>query len=196
MPKIMASRPETPSSMNTCTVQLRNGNFCDATSISDAPFPICPRHASQIAGYSAELIADTKAGRAANAESYWNNYRRKYLDFYSAVYYIDLRNGLVKIGTTKDIKGRMRALNCDPDQLMAIERGSNRVEAKRHRQFAHLRIQGTEKFKLTNELQQHIDTCRWYRPDPYKILSMMQRGGNSDEAKGSYLEFLSEAGAI
>lgn len=196
MPKAMASRPETPSRMNTCTVQLRNGNFCDATSIPDAPFPICARHATQIAGYSAELIADTKAGRAANAESYWNNYRRNYLDLYSAVYYIDLRNGLVKIGTTKDIKGRMRNLNCDPDQLMAIEKGSYCVEAKRHRQFAHLRIRGTEKFKLTNELQQHIDSCRWYRPNPYKILSIMQRGGSSAEAKGSYLKLLSEAGAI
>lgn len=64
------------------------------------------------------------------------------------VYYI-LRGGLIKIGTTTDLQGRMQALL--PEAILAIEPGNQPLEKQRHREFTDLRVHSRRE---------------WFRPGP------------------------------
>lgn len=72
------------------------------------------------------------------------------------VYYIRLE-GRIKIGTSSNIKNRLRDLPWDTIELLEI--GNEVEENLRHTQFAHLRIQG-EWFKADQELLEFIDQRR------------------------------------
>jgi len=72
----------------------------------------------------------------------------------AVVYYIR-RGGYVKIGTTTNLKQRMRDLM--PDEVLAVEPGSYDLESTLHARFAEIRFSPSmEYFKLTEELQEHI----------------------------------------
>ncbi|MBM9509973.1 GIY-YIG nuclease family protein [Actinacidiphila acididurans] len=72
------------------------------------------------------------------------------------VYYIR-RGDYVKIGTTTKLRQRMRDLM--PDEVLAVEPGSYGLESELHAKFASIRFAAwCEYFKLTPDLQQHIDT--------------------------------------
>jgi hypothetical protein len=72
----------------------------------------------------------------------------------AVVYYIR-RGEYVKIGTTTNLKQRMRDLM--PDEVLAVEPGSYDLESTLHAQFAEIRFSPSmEYFKLTEELQEHI----------------------------------------
>ncbi len=47
-------------SQNRCTVQRRKGDFCDAESAEDMPFPICSHHGIQLFVRMKEIL-DTAA---------------------------------------------------------------------------------------------------------------------------------------
>lgn len=68
------------------------------------------------------------------------------------VYYLAF-NGLIKIGTSTNVKSRISSL--PHDELLATEPGSYELEKQRHRQFHHLRYKG-EWFNPGPELQAHI----------------------------------------
>lgn len=71
------------------------------------------------------------------------------------VYYIR-RGKYVKIGTTTNLRQRMRDLM--PDEVLAVEPGSYDLEGTLHAQFAKIRFSpAMEYFELTEELQKHID---------------------------------------
>lgn len=72
------------------------------------------------------------------------------------VYYIRMGN-LIKIGTTRDLRYRMRELK--PDEILAVEPGSFDLEYKRHQQFARFRSHG-ELFFPTRPLVDHIRRIR------------------------------------
>lgn len=74
----------------------------------------------------------------------------------SFVYYLRLE-GRVKIGTTRNLKVRMRDLPWDTVELLEV--GDAYEEHERHLQFAHLRIQG-EWFKAEKELLKFITARR------------------------------------
>lgn len=70
------------------------------------------------------------------------------------VYYVR-RAQFVKIGTTTQLRGRMRSLM--PDEVLAVEPGSYRLEGELHRRFRHIRVRpNLEFFKYTSELRSHI----------------------------------------
>lgn len=70
------------------------------------------------------------------------------------VYYIR-RGKYVKIGTTTNLKQRMRDLM--PDEVLAVEPGSYDLESTLHAQFAQIRLSPSmEYFELTEKLQAHI----------------------------------------
>jgi len=70
------------------------------------------------------------------------------------VYYIR-RGKYVKIGTTTNLRNRMRDLM--PDEVLAVEPGSYDLEATLHATFAKIRLSPSmEYFRLTDELQAHI----------------------------------------
>lgn len=71
------------------------------------------------------------------------------------VYYIR-RGRYVKIGTTTNLRARLRDLM--PDEVLAVEPGSYLLESQLHAQFASIRYRpDREYFELTTELQAHID---------------------------------------
>lgn len=72
------------------------------------------------------------------------------------VYYIRFGDR-VKIGTTKDLAQRLKAI--PHDEVMATEPGGPYVEQQRHKQFEHLQVRKgahREWFDLTPELAEHI----------------------------------------
>ena len=77
----------------------------------------------------------------------------------SVVYYIS-RTGTtgIKIGVSQNVHKRMRTLGSSarPCHLLAIEPGGYAEERKRHAQFRALREPGTEWFRQTDWLMQHI----------------------------------------
>jgi hypothetical protein len=101
------------------------------------------------------------------------------------VYYIR-RDDLIKIGWTRRLRDRMRALH--PDELLALEPGDHTLENYRHLQFQDLRVSatiGVEWFTPAPVLLDHIaevavthttptlaelfaptTTRAWYEPKP------------------------------
>jgi len=76
---------------------------------------------------------------------------------HALVYYLALGNR-VKIGTTTDLPGRMKAV--PHEELVAFEFGSYTQERNRHQQFAHARITGEWFDRSDPELAAFIETLR------------------------------------
>ncbi|WP_368660301.1 GIY-YIG nuclease family protein [Verrucosispora sp. NA02020] len=95
----------------------------------------------------------------------------------SVVYYIgDPPTQHVKIGTTIDLTRRFSRLRINRPgiKLLAVEPGDHRLEARRHRQFEHLRVvkrgQGgeIEWFRKAPELMEFIGGRRFKHGDPWQ----------------------------
>lgn len=84
----------------------------------------------------------------------------------TVVYYVGWRDrpDVVKIGTTQNLRKRLRGLGSTtrPAAVLVAEPGSYYLEGKRHRQFAHLRIDdGTrETYQWTPQLADHVQHVR------------------------------------
>lgn len=147
----------------SCTVLRRNGAFCDAPSDEDVPFPICTRHALKLYRHMRERIAEAMPGETGALHFATQMFKadqeaadRKHAAAEWVVYYVQVGD-VIKIGVT----GRLRhRLNAYPpfSKLLAREPGDHFLEAKRHQQFAHLRVAGKE----------------WYRPDP-ELLAFIEK---------------------
>lgn len=74
----------------------------------------------------------------------------------NVVYYMRLGNR-AKIGTTRQLRKRIAAVQ--PEDCMAYELGGRNLEARRHRQFAHLRVSG-EWFEIQDELVRHVNSLQ------------------------------------
>jgi hypothetical protein len=77
------------------------------------------------------------------------------------VYYLERRDGCIKIGTTSSIRARRRKLAYEygPLSLIAWEAGSYALEAKRHERFRRGRCEG-EWFFPEAGLMRHIKNLR------------------------------------
>jgi len=84
------------------------------------------------------------------------------------VYYLRFRDR-IKIGTTANPAQRFAAL--PHDEVLAFERGDRTVEHRRHEQFAHLRIPGTEWFETDPALLAHVELVRAGADDPWALLA-------------------------
>jgi hypothetical protein len=79
------------------------------------------------------------------------------------VYYVTTRQAsdYIKIGTTRRASERFRALSATGRiRLLVAEPGGRYEESERHRQFASVRQQGTELFRYTEAVGEHIDELR------------------------------------
>ncbi|WP_189750800.1 MULTISPECIES: GIY-YIG nuclease family protein [Streptomyces] len=86
------------------------------------------------------------------------------------VYYVVFRRNSdrVKIGTTRQARQRFRTLcsqTGDRLRLLVAEPGGTQQEGERHRQFDHLRVPGSEYFRYTRELIDHIAELRQRFPN-------------------------------
>lgn len=195
MKKVMASHPGPAiGTMTTCTIQSINGSFCGAAAAPGAPYPICQHHLIQLARHTLENAKAIADGTANTPESYWNRHVRKMKEAQSVVYYIDLLDGTAKIGYTTNLRRRMQSLFVAPEQLLAVELGGREKETQRHKQFAHLRVNRTERFRLTPELRNHSADRKKHRPHHYKITAWAHDHIESEERKTEYLGELARLG--
>jgi hypothetical protein len=148
-----------------CTIQRRNGDFCDAPSAEDVPFPICGRHAAElyrhIAASMQDLVRDPyfrmfnalEEQKQAQARD-----EQRWAEAKPVVYYVQVGE-FVKIGTTIRIRQRMKAYPPNK-RLLATEPGGYELESRRHEQFAHLLAQGREWYRPEVKLIDHINILR------------------------------------
>jgi hypothetical protein len=97
---------------------------------------------------------------------------------HDVVYYMRFGN-LIKIGTSGVLQTRVRVLK--PDELLATEPGSYRLERKRHRQFSRYRAEG-EFFYPAPELLEHIRKVKAQQRRP-KPRAAAAPGSGQDLAK-------------
>jgi hypothetical protein len=80
------------------------------------------------------------------------------------VYYIRLKSGAIKIGTSANFTQRARkygvSLNRGSDRVLAIELGGRDLERQRHEEFSTIRIGKSEHFLARPVLMQHIKRLR------------------------------------
>jgi hypothetical protein len=153
-----------PTLLTRCTATISNGEFCDAASMADAPFPICFKHAYSVFklldGSLNNVHAVLKPKPEAPTAKDERDARRK--EAYAAqrqVYYIRIGDH-IKIGFTQNMQERMLGLRVDLIDVLATEPGGRDVERERHKQFAHLRVGNRENFKKDPDLLTHIAKVR------------------------------------
>lgn len=90
---------------------------------------------------------------------------------FNLVYYALLRPGVVKIGSTRNLRARMGTLRIRDEDVLAVEPGTEKLERVRHRQFADLRVPGRlrEDFTVDERLQAHIDLIKERHGDPWVL---------------------------
>lgn len=114
------------------------------------------------------------------------------------LYFIQsVEGGPVKIGTTKDLSGRVKQLEANyrtPMVVLATTDGTYKEERAMHRRFSHLRLGRTEQFRPEPELMEFIGMPLFAcatdvapLEDHSKPLAIQVRG--SDEFKSWVEEF-------
>lgn len=144
-----------------CTALKSNGDFCDAPSAEDMPFPICALHATRVYTRVAQMatgaLCDPSTGllRALMTPPPPERSKRCHDP---VVYYVQIGEH-IKIGITTNLKLRLNAY--PPNRrLLATEPGNLSKEHFRHRQFnAHLAM-GNEWFHPAQALVDHINELR------------------------------------
>lgn len=130
---------------------------CDAMTAPDMPFPICALHAIAVYRRMHETVTEVR-----------DNYR-DHLDVHAAaveevhaqantqhhrVYYARIGD-LIKIGVTLNVPRRIASYPPGAE-LLAVERGGEDLEGRRHRQFRHLLVSRKEWFRPGQDLLDHI----------------------------------------
>lgn len=151
---------DTTSRTKRCTIQHRDGSFCDNPGMPIVSFPVCQYHAVRIYQDVREVLGFAYRGGKTEAqlETDAAEERKKYRST-SVVYYVR-EHDHIKIGTTINLTQRLQSLRIEESALLGTEPGSFDVEKKRHAQFKHLRIGKRENFRPEFDLIQHIDSLR------------------------------------
>lgn len=85
--------------------------------------------------------------------------------------WVTLREGIIKIGFTEDLSGRMNGLRIPYHNLLAIERGDRKAERERLQQFASVRASrpgSREEFHEGGELSKWVEHLRLENGDPHE----------------------------
>lgn len=150
--------------LTACTMQLKSGQFCDAETAEDMPFPICLRHALQVYRRIRQTVAAVERDPAAQTyyvlqdmerEQRRQQRRKRARD---VVYYVRVGRH-IKIGFTTDIRSRMAQYG--PDRvLLATEPGDLTTEQERLWQFREYLDHGREWFLPGESLLAHIESLK------------------------------------
>lgn len=119
-------------------------------------------HGPQWAAYNAFILAlRNRQSQAANRQEQMQALND--CDGISYVYFLR-RGSYIKIGTTRTLPNRLKALRCRRDDVLALIRGGAAEEAQLHRHFRSAQAfgdgLGREHFHPTPELLAHINKLR------------------------------------
>lgn len=133
-----------------CPERDNDGDLCGGAIPPGSPVDLCQVHLIRAYLFMQNLLAEagtpTADPRVLSRED----------DRTNVVYYVRLGTR-VKIGTTRNIEGRLRIL--PHEEVLAIEPGGYEVEALRHDQFSQLRVRG-EWFLAEEKLLSHAAALR------------------------------------
>lgn len=128
--------------------------------------PRTGREKQQTSPHPGSSVPLTTTGLVPAQRRYIPDLDERNIAYGSVVYYLRHPDGLIKIGVSKKITDRLyrsRQL-LGPVDLLATEPGWRSLERQRHRQFAHLRMdglpmdRGTEWFRSEADLLAHVES--------------------------------------
>lgn len=140
-----------------CVIPDGHGTRCGSSVMTHAPYPVCAVHAATISEFflkqdKLELARAAAFARQNDAPSYRLPAGEPRS---SVVYYVQL-DAVIKIGTSIDVKERMKTYP-PYARLLVTEPGGFTLEAKRHRQFNEYLRAGKEWFDIGPRLREHIE---------------------------------------
>lgn len=97
------------------------------------------------------------------------------------VYYLMLRPGVVKIGTTIHLRDRVTSLQSDIQYVVGLEIGGTELERERHQQFSADRLsRSREHFTISGRLAAHIASLQGTRDELVAYALTRPRGEPSE----------------
>ena len=173
-----------PTAATGCVLPDAAGRMCGSPT-GGAPFPLCPAHVALVAEWSeAEwgstdlLPSPCRACGSRIGVRYPSGWVCAACEWrvgdvlddglpaprVDVVYYLRFRDR-IKIGTTAN--PRQRLARIWHDEVLAFERGDRLVERRRHEQFAGSRLDRSEWFGVTLDLEEHIGRLAAGVDDPW-----------------------------
>lgn len=150
----------------SCTVMTHTkGDFCDAPSADDMPFPICANHALMLFRRMRKLVDEALPDRptqmyfhtkALLSEREEKDAQHKKQGCF--VYYLEVKP-YIKIGSARNLPQRLRQYP-PYSKLLAKELGDYELEIQRHRQFKHLLAHGKEWFHPGPDLLAFVEKVK------------------------------------
>jgi hypothetical protein len=148
---------------SNCTVQRKDGTFCDAPMAPEMPFPICSHHAIKLYKRMQEVMASATQSReqqmALGGQFLGEIHERKRERDKKCVIYYVLVGTMIKIGYTEDLRARI-AHYPPGTRLLAVQRGGRSEEGRLHSRFAPYRTAGNEWYRIEQPLVDHINEVR------------------------------------
>lgn len=174
-------RPHGRATISTgCTIQRKNGEFCDAPPAEGMPYPVCPKHVTSIYHWAYDMVLRVQR------EPYVNVPNRGWADGKpSWVYYALMPDGLVKIGYSAVPALRMATLGVTIHELLALEPGNQSTEHSRHSQFREFAAEGSERFRPVQALQDHVASLVKEHGPPRAVLDQARSGNVEYEYQGT-----------
>lgn len=150
-----------PRYIRVSVIEPTTCSMCDAASAPDMPVPICSTHAIKIYRHMQQIVDAVRDNHHNHMDVHVAIVQGVHDERYAKanspvhrVYYARI-GGLIKIGTTRDLRARFN--NYPPDaELLAVERGGEDMESRRLRQFRHLLAERKEWFHPGVDLMDHI----------------------------------------
>lgn len=148
---------------SNCTVQRKDGTFCDAPMAPEMPFPICSHHAIKLYKRMQEVMASATQSReqqmALGGQFLGEIHERKREADKKCMIYYALVGTMIKIGYTEDLRKRI-AQYPPGTRLLAAHRGGRSEETRLHSHFAAHRVAGNEWYRVDQEIVDHINRVR------------------------------------
>lgn len=155
---------DTSPQLEGCTIQRKDGRFCDNPSADAMPFPICGYHASKLFIHMREMVREfsddpLRRMMAAVGDVEVQRARAKRVQPKDWVVYYVLIGDILKIGATSNLAQRMQ--HYPPyRKLLATEPDTGGTEARRLAEFADLLASGNEWFRFEGALVEHVRKIR------------------------------------
>jgi hypothetical protein len=177
---------DSPTPPSGCVLPADDGRPCGRV-LGDAPFALCAAHVALVAEWSDALWGTTdllpspcRACGSRLGVRYPSGWACAACEWrvgdilddglppprVDVVYYLRFRDR-IKIGTTAN--PRQRLAKIWHDELLAFERGDRLVEYRRHVQFAGSRLDRSEWFTVTPELEEHVRRLSAGVDDPWAL---------------------------
>ena len=164
---------------------------CAAPAAPGSPVPLCTGHALLVADFTAEhvgvedllpgpcVVCGSRLGVRFPSGAVCSVCEWRFGDApdgelgaprVDVVYYLRMRDDTgdrVKIGTTANPRQRLGRIA--HQDLLAFERGDRKIERRRHTEFAATRYPGTEWFRVTPALLEHVAVLAAGVSDPWDL---------------------------